>query len=49
MDEGSFTDDRMQPLNDKLSNENKKVFLAGDYNYDLMCLPTTKLSTFLER
>ena len=40
MDEGSFTGDYMKPLNDKLSNENKKVFLAGDYNYDLLNMST---------
>ena len=32
----SFIEDFMEPLNDKLSKENKKIFLAGDFNFDLL-------------
>ena len=44
MDQNEFTDDYMQPLNDKIMKENKKCFLAGDFNFDL--LNTTKNETF---
>ena len=36
MDQNVFIDDYMQPLNDKLLNENKKTFMAGDFNFDLL-------------
>ena len=31
-----FHQDYLNPLMEKLSNENKKVFLIGDFNVDLM-------------
>ena len=34
MDQIQFIDDYMKPLNDKLVAENKKSYLAGDYNFD---------------
>ena len=36
MNESNFSDDYMKGLFDKLSNENKKVFLTGDFNFDLL-------------
>ena len=36
MSKDSFIEDYMEPLNDKLSKENKKIFLAGDFNFDLL-------------
>ena len=44
MDPSIFTDDYLQPLNDKLVNEKKKIFIAGDFNFDL--LQTDKSETF---
>ena len=44
MNPTEFIDDYMKPLNDKLSKENKHVFLAGDYNFDL--LSTSHTETF---
>ena len=36
MSESNFTDDCMKYLFDKLSNENKKIFILGDFNFDLL-------------
>ena len=36
MDQNEFIDDFMQPLNDKLLNENKKIFIGGDFNFDFL-------------
>ena len=36
MDENSFIDDYMEPLNEKLQGENKQLFIAGDFNFDLL-------------
>ena len=33
MDENSFIDDYIEPLNEKLQGENKKLFRAGDFNF----------------
>ena len=35
MNGSEFIDDFMKPLNEKLQNENKKIFIAGDFNFDL--------------
>ena len=48
MDENIFLDDFMQPLNDKLSNENKKIFLAGDFNFNLLNTNNTETLMFFE-
>ena len=36
MEQATFIDDYLEPLNDKLINESKKIFLAGDFNFDLL-------------
>jgi hypothetical protein len=36
MDKESFTDEYMDTLTEKLATENKKVYLAGDFNFDLL-------------
>ena len=36
MDEGTFTDVYLKQITNKLSIENKKIFIAGDFNYDLL-------------
>ena len=36
MNEGEFIDEHIKGIADKLSNENKKVFIAGDFNFDLL-------------
>ena len=36
MDENSFIEDYMEPLNDKLQAENKQLFIAGDFNFDML-------------
>ena len=48
MDESTFINDYMQPLNDKLQNENKKLFITGDFNFDLLNLDHTETSDFFE-
>ena len=35
MDGKEFLDDFMKPLNETLERENKKIFLTGDFNFDL--------------
>ena len=36
MDQNTFIVEYMQPLNDKILNGNKKSFLTGDFNFDLL-------------
>ena len=36
MDEHIFIDDHLKNVTDILSKENKKVFIAGDFNFDLL-------------
>ena len=36
MSPSDFTDNHLKRITDKLSNENKKVFIAGDFNFDLL-------------
>ena len=36
MDPGEFIDHYVKPLNDQLSSENKRIFVAGDFNLDLL-------------
>ena len=48
MDQMSFTDDYLHPLNDKLQEENKNLFIAGDFNFDLLNLDHTETSHFFE-
>ena len=36
MSPSEFTDDYLKRITDKLSHENKKVFIAGDFNFDLL-------------
>ena len=48
MDENTFLDDYMQPLLDKLSIDNKKAFIAGDFNFNLLNTDHTETSNFFE-
>ena len=48
MDQSLFIDEYLQPLNDKLLNENKKVFLAGDFNFDLLNADSNETFNFFE-
>ena len=48
MDQNSFIDDYIQPLNDKLISENKGLFIAGDFNFDLLKMSHTETSQFFE-
>ena len=48
MDETNFIDDFIQPLNDKLQTENKKLFIAGDFNFDFLNLDHSESSYFFE-
>ena len=48
MDQNTFTDDYIQPLNDKLLKEHKKYFLAGDYNFDLLNTENNETFNFFE-
>ena len=36
MDPTEFVDEYMKPLNDKINKDNKRVFITGDFNYDLL-------------
>ena len=36
MSEGGFIDENLRYITDNLSNESKKVFIAGDFNFDLL-------------
>ena len=36
MSESEFIDDELKSVTEKLSNDNKKVFIAGDFNFDLL-------------
>ena len=36
MEQNIFIDDYLQPLNDKLTRENKKTYLLGDFNFNLL-------------
>ena len=36
MDPTEFFDDHLSKITDKISNENKKVFIAGDFNFNLL-------------
>ena len=48
MNPTEFIDDYMKPLNDKLSKENKHVFLTGDYNFDLLSTSHTETFEFFD-
>ena len=48
MDQNLFIDDFLKPLCEKLQGENKKYYLAGDYNFDLSNLKHEALQTFFE-
>ena len=48
MDENLFIDDFMKPLNDKLTVENKKTFIAEDFNFDLMNTTNNESFNFFE-
>ena len=48
MDENLFIDDFMKPLNDKLTMENKSMFIAGDFNFDLMNITSNESFNFFE-
>ena len=44
MDENIFIDDYLKKITDILSSENKKIFISGDFNFDLLnhrCLART--------
>ena len=44
MEENTFIEDYIQPLTDQLGNEDKKTFIAGDFNFNL--LNTDHMETF---
>ena len=48
MDENLFIGDFMKPLNDKLTMGNKKTFIAGDFNFDLMNTRNNESFNFFE-
>ena len=48
MDESSFIEDYIQPLNDKLQCESKPIFIAGDFNFDMLKLHHAETSKFFE-
>ena len=48
MEPTHFTDDYMQPLLDTLTSENKKIFIAGDFNFDLLQTERNETFNFFE-
>ena len=48
MDQNLFLDDFIKPLCEKLTVENKKIYLAGDFNLDLSNLNHTESQKFFE-
>ena len=48
MDQNTFIDDYIKPLNDKLIAENKKTFIAGDFNFDLLNTSNNETLNFFE-
>ena len=48
MDENNFIDDYINPLCEKIQNEDKKVFIAGDFNFDMLKLHHTETLKFYE-
>ena len=48
MDQNLFIDDFMKPLCDKLLSNNKKCYLAGDYNFDLSNMNHNESQIFFE-
>ena len=48
MDQSIFINDYMQPLNDKLLKENKKIFIGGDFNFDLVKIDNNETFNFFE-
>ena len=48
MDQLNFIDDYIKPLLDKMQAENKKLFLSGDFNFDLLNLENNETSHFFE-
>ena len=47
-DETNFIDDHIQQLNYKIQAENKNLFVAGDFNFDLLNLQHAETSSFFE-
>ena len=48
MDQNAFIDNYMQPLNDKILKEDKKTYLAGDFNFDLLNTEHCETLNFFE-
>ena len=48
MDKSIFTQNYMLPLNEKLSNENKNIYLAGDFNFDFLSLDDKENNDFFQ-
>ena len=48
MDQDLFLDDYIKPLCDKLSSENKPIYIAGDFNFDLANTSHNQSQMFFE-
>ena len=48
MDGEEFLDEFMKPLNQQLDGENKKIFIAGDFNFDLSKTNHKESANFFE-
>ena len=48
MNPSIFTDDYLKDIVDRLSSENKKVYIAGDFNFDLLNLSHSDTFDFFE-
>ena len=48
MEENLFIEEYMKPLNDRLSAENKNIYIAGDFNIDFLNISNKESSNFFE-
>ena len=48
MDPTHFNEDFTQPLTERLQQENKQIFVAGDFNFDLLKTNHTETLEFYE-
>ena len=48
MDPNSFNEDYIQPLTEKLQCENKQIFIAGDFNFDMLKTNHAETLAFFE-
>ena len=48
MEPSEFVNDYMKPLNDKLNKENKRVYITGDFNFNLLNVSNNETFEFFD-